>query len=194
MERYKNLDEKTKGLGILELLIGLLILIFVIIGFMKGATDFMLYLKADKINSRAKELAEQLKSEILNRPYSEISNCFISSITGELQFNSTNNETNITFDTPSFYVKNCTGVNKCTAQFGCIYCYVGEEVILNTDQNCTVGYPIRVGYNAGRIIYTDEETGEKRETGIGVGIKVYYTEPKTKREKEINMLIFKKIE
>lgn len=161
---------------------------------MKGATDFMLYLKADKINSRAKELAEQLKSEILNQ--GNLTSCFNPATEGYLIFNETTKETKISFDTPGFYVKDCPNVvnPSCADKFGCLYCYTGEELIPSNGANCTVGYPIRVGYNAGKIVYQDEETGEKREIGLGTGIKVYFREPKTNREKEINMLIFKKTE
>lgn len=197
MDRHKILSEKIKGFSILEILIGLLILIFVIIGFMKGAADFMFFLKAEKINSRAKELAEQLRSEILS--LGNLTSCFVPNTEGTLFFNGTTMETQISLDTPNFYVKDCpnvinTSAINCIDKFRCLYCYSGENLYPASGTNCTVGYPIRVGYNAGRIVHIDEITGEKKEIGIAVGIKVYYTEPKTKREKEINMLIFKKIE
>ncbi len=191
MAHNKLAHKKKQGMTLLEILIAMLILVFVIVGFMKATTDFMLYLKASKINARAKELAEKLRSEILNLP--QLSACFNSTIiVGEL--NATENGAFITFDTPVFYVKDCPNVNACANQFGCLYCYTGEEIILTNQINCTVGYPIRVGYNAGKVIYKDNESEPEVEVGSAVGIKVYYIEPKTRREKEINVLVYKKYE
>jgi prepilin-type N-terminal cleavage/methylation domain-containing protein len=192
MAHNKLAHKKKQGMTLLEILIAMLILVFVIVGFMKATTDFMLYLKASKINARAKELAEKLRSGILNLP--QLSACFNPSIIGELQSNATGNQSFITFDRPDFYVKDCPNVNNCISQFGCLYCYTGEEIILSNQINCTVGYPIRVGYNAGKVIYKDNESGQEIEVGSAVGIKVYYIEPKTRREKEINVLVYKKYE
>jgi len=182
--------KRTQGMTILEVLMAFLIFILVILGFMKGISDFMLYLKASKINSRAKELAEKLRSEILNSNYTDLQNCFNSTLKGTLNFNSS--EAFLTIDNSTFYTTNCPFASRTCMVFYCLYCYTGEELSYTTNASCGVGYPIGVGYNSARITYIDNETGEEKEIGLAIGLKVYFTEPKTKRQKEINLLVFKK--
>lgn len=183
----KYINPKKRGFTLIEILITILILVLVIVGLTKSFSDFMLFMKVSRINSRAKELGEKLRSEIVIYPYANLKDCFNSTIEGTINFNGT-----LSFDNSTFYTRNCT--HSCLDSFPCLYCYTGEEVVPAIGANCTVGYPIRVGYNAGLVIHFDNETGEKQEMGMALGIKIFFTEPKTKREKEINYLIFRKNE
>lgn len=191
MNTKKNV-QRRRGYSLIEILITTLLLIFVVIGFSKSIIEFMLYMKAIRINSRAKELGEQLSSEILKFSYKELKNCVESPnrmIEGTLV--TTGTDFRISFDNSTFYTENCSHI--CKNRLPCLFCYTGEELKASTNNNCTVGYPIRVGYNFGIIYYNNY--GNKEELGIAVGIKIYYNETKTKKErKDFNYLVFKKRE
>ncbi|MFN4132229.1 MAG: hypothetical protein ACK4GE_04015 [Caldimicrobium sp.] len=181
---------KQQGTTILEVLIALLIFILAIVGFMKGYTDLMLYLKGSKMNARAKELGEKLKAEIQNRSYEDLRNCFNPTQEGKLIYNGT--QAYFDFDNPTFYSDTCPNFGANCTSLSCLYCYVNERLEPAT-HNCSSGYPIRVGYNSRLVMYEDPESlASPQEIGLAIAIKLYYNEPKTNIKREIKYLVFKR--
>ncbi len=184
---------KKAGFTLLEVLIGMLLLIFVMLAFLKGITDLNLFLKANNINKRANELAETINFKLLSKPYDEIKNCFNSSVeTGYLsrQTNASNTTFTFTFDNKSFYNNTPYYPGHCTScsDFHCLYCYIGEKLEPSNTATCDSGYPIKVKYHGATLL----DTLTNKEIGFVVGVSIEYQEPKTKREKYIRFLVYKK--
>lgn len=187
----KKIKYSSKGVTLIEILIAILIFIFVMVGFMKAYTDFMLYLKGNKINSVAKELGEKIRSEILAQSYTSLKNDYFPNygeLTGQLDIVNENYELSI--DNQNFYTTHCPFAT-CKVFLCCTYCYISEDLIPTSGTTCSVGYPIRVGYNAAKIQIVDNATGKAEEVGMAIAVKIYYTEPKTKTQREVNYLIYR---
>lgn len=182
---------KSQGFTLLEILITILLLIFAIIGLSKGMLDYLQFLNDRRLQSVAKELGERLRSEVqgsLN--YTTIRNCFSNLVEGNLISNDTN--TWLTCDNDTFYVDTCPFVTGSCSELRCLFCYVGGRLEPSSNSTtCSRGYPIRVGYNACKVI---DPTSTYQELGLAVGIKVYFNETKTKRRQEIRFLVFKPYE
>ena len=179
---------KTSGYTLLEILIAMGLLIFVIVGFMIAVSQFELFLKNSKINNRAKELAQQISREITSSSYEELKNCIPPSTNGTLA--TQNGSMYVSFDTPSFYTKDCNLSPDCALDLSCEYCYREGKILSGYCDSG--GYPIYVGYNSGIVQYFNNATGVMEEIGLGIGINVYYVEPKGEKEREIHLFIYKK--
>jgi len=174
--------KRTQGMTILEVLMALLIFTFVIIGFMKGITDFMLYLRSSKMEGLANELGEKIRGEILGMPYNKVTECFKTADSTQLNFNSTIDE--------NFYIKECPFSNRiCNNILYCLYCANGSIIIPTTNNTCEIGHSINVGYNALQVL---DETGLR--IGYMIGIKIYYNDARTGKEKERNIWVYRKEE
>lgn len=163
-----------KGFTLLEVLIAILILIFIISGFVTGLTSLKQYTMATKLNARVKEIVEQLRDQVQAEPYENLVTCFNITRREVFSFNST--ETLIPFDDYNFWsVSNSSANSACQARYPSTAYYGGS------------GYIINLSYNAGVVL--DDLAGN--EIGTVIGIIADYTEPKTKQRKVFRVLVFR---
>lgn len=202
MEKYRL---NNRGFTLIELLVAMLIVLFVMIGLLRGIIEYNKFSIRAKMKDRATEIAKQMSSYVETLPYvSDESGTQSILYANNNDWNSVTCSTSCTFfeTEVNFYsVGNPTVTNPTGKLSSNLRLYPSSDTVNSscscTGSNCPTALPVCTyeGFS-GRRIYSAINVARLvddygRETGKAASVMVWYFEPFTNQFKQMTTLVIK---